>query len=151
MGFRVRVERDSSRDIDREKNDGRDREGNRAALTPGPFSYEPPGSGKLSHLGETHPEPGRVATIRRWRNRWRRGGIEGLVPTYPRYRPRRVPPAAIEWIHHARQELGLGAARTRLWLQRVHGVRLAMGTIQRVFRDVGMPRLRRTRKRDHAR
>jgi transposase len=37
-------------------------------------------------------------TIRQWRNRWRRGGIEGLVPTYPRRRPRRVPPAAIEWI-----------------------------------------------------
>jgi transposase InsO family protein len=87
-------------------------------------------------------------TIRRWRNRWRRGGIEGLVPTYPRHRPRRVSPEAIERIHHARQELGLGAARTRLWLQRVHGVRLAMGTIHRVFRDLGVPRLRRTRKRE---
>src|SRR5499427_8070724 len=62
-------------------------------------------------------------TIRRWRKRWRRGGVEGLVPGY-------------------------GAARTRLWLQRVHGVRLAMGTIQRVFRDIGLPRLRRTRKRE---
>jgi transposase InsO family protein len=87
-------------------------------------------------------------TIRRWRNRWRRGGIEGLVPTYPRHRPRHVSSAAIELIRHARQELGLGAARTRLWLQRVHGVRLAMGTIQRVFRDLGLPRLRRTRKRE---
>jgi hypothetical protein len=67
------------------------------------------------------------------------GGIEGLVPTYPWHRPRRVPPAAIELIHHARQELGLAAARTRLWLQRVHGVRLTMGTIQRVFRDLGCP------------
>jgi len=87
-------------------------------------------------------------TIRRWRNRSRRGGIEGLVPAYPRHRPRRVSPAAIELIGHARQELGLGAARTRLWLQRVHGIRLAMGTIQRVFRDLGLPRLRRTRKRE---
>src|SRR6202022_2460954 len=34
------------------------------------------------------------------------------------------------------------------WLQRVHGIRLAMGTIQRVFRDLGVPRLRRTRKRE---
>jgi len=58
-----------------------------------------------------------------------------------------VSPAAIELIRHTRQELGLGAARTRLWLQRVHGIRLAMGTIQRVFRDLGMARLRRTRKR----
>ena len=86
-------------------------------------------------------------TIRRWRKRWRRDGVAGLVPSYPRHRPRRVSPAAIELIRHARQELGYGASRARLWLQRVHGVRLAMGTIQRVFRDVGVPRLRRTRKR----
>jgi transposase len=87
-------------------------------------------------------------TIRRWRKRWRRGGVEGLVPAYPRHRARRVPPAAVELIRQARQELGYGAARARLWLQRVHGVRLAMGTIQRVFRDIGLPRLRRTRKRE---
>jgi helix-turn-helix protein len=61
-------------------------------------------------------------TIRRWRRRWRSSGVEGLVPSYPRHRARRVSPAAIEWIRHARQELGLGAARTRLWLQRVHEV-----------------------------
>src|SRR5215813_1401600 len=87
-------------------------------------------------------------TIRRWRKRWQRGGVEGLVPAYPRHRARRVSPAAIELIRQARQDLGYGAARTRLWLQRVHGVRLAMGTIQRVFRDLGLPRLRRTRKRE---
>ncbi len=87
-------------------------------------------------------------TIRRWRKRWRRSGVEGLVPFYPRHRARRVPPASIELIRQARQELGYGAARARLWLQRVHGIRLAMGTIQRVFRDVGLPRLRRTRKRE---
>src|SRR5437899_7496423 len=86
-------------------------------------------------------------TIRRWRKRWRRGGVEGLVPSYPRHRQRRVPPAAIELIRQARQELGYGACRTRLWLQRRHGIRLAMGTIQRIFRDIGLPRLRRTRKR----
>jgi hypothetical protein len=38
VGFHVRIERDSPPDLDREKNEGRDREGNRAALTPGPFS-----------------------------------------------------------------------------------------------------------------
>jgi transposase InsO family protein len=70
------------------------------------------------------------------------------VPSYPRHRARRVSPAAVELVRHARQEFGYGAARTRLWLQRVHGIRLAMGTIQRVFRDMGLPRLRRTRKRE---
>jgi transposase InsO family protein len=59
-----------------------------------------------------------------------------------------VPPEALERIRQARQELGYGAPRTRLWLQRVHGIRLAGGTIQRVFRDLGLPRLRRTRKRE---
>ena len=48
--------------------------------------------------------------------RWRRGGVEGLVPAYPRHRARRVSPAAIELIRQARQDLSYGAARTRLWL-----------------------------------
>src|SRR2546427_13294521 len=34
-------------------------------------------------------------TIRRWRKRWRRGGVEGVVPSYPRHRVRRVPPPSI--------------------------------------------------------
>jgi transposase InsO family protein len=89
-----------------------------------------------------------VRTIRRWRRRWRSGGLAGLVPLYPRHRQRRLTPVVIELIRQARQECAYGAARTRLWLQRVHGVRLAMGTIQRVFRDLGLPRLRRTRKRE---
>ena len=53
----------------------------------------------------------------------------------------------LEHIRHARESLGYGAARTRLWLLRTHHVRLAMGTIQRAFRDLGLPYLRRTRKR----
>ncbi len=58
-------------------------------------------------------------TTRRSRKRWRRGGVEGLVPSYPRDRARRVPPASIELIRQARQELGYAAARARLWLQRM--------------------------------
>src|SRR5213080_2625815 len=88
-----------------------------------------------------------VRTIRRWRVRWRQDGLEGLVPRYPRRRGRRVTPRVIELIGHARRELGYGAARTQLWLRRVHDVRVAMGTIQRIFRDLGIPYLRRTRKR----
>src|SRR5436309_10442082 len=86
-------------------------------------------------------------TIRRWRVRWRQDGLEGLVPRYPRRRGRRVTPRVIELIGHARRERGYGAARTQLWLRRVHDVRVAMGTIQRIFRDLGIPYLRRTRKR----
>src|SRR5262245_11996077 len=86
-------------------------------------------------------------TVRRWRVRWRALGLAGLVPRYPRRRQRRVRPEVVELIRHARQELAYGAARTRLWLFRVHQVRLAMGTIQRVFGELRLPRLRRTRKR----
>ncbi|HEV8275198.1 MAG TPA: integrase core domain-containing protein [Streptosporangiaceae bacterium] len=86
-------------------------------------------------------------TVRRWRDRWQAGGVPGLVPRYPRRRAGRIRPELVPLIEHARKELGDGAARTRLWLQRVHQARLAMGTIQRVFRDLGVPRLRRTRKR----
>src|SRR3989449_7892835 len=88
-----------------------------------------------------------VRTIRRWRVRWRQGSLEGLVPRYPRRRGRRVTPRVIELIGQARRDLGYGAARTQLWLRRVHEVRVAMGTIQRIFGDLGIPYLRRGRKR----
>jgi len=88
-----------------------------------------------------------VRTIRRWRVRWRQGSLEGLVPRYPRRRGRRVTPRVIELVGQARRDLGYGAARTQLWLRRVHDVRVAMGTIQRIFRDLGIPYLRRVRKR----
>jgi transposase InsO family protein len=88
-----------------------------------------------------------VRTIRRWRVRWRQGALQGLVPRYPRHRGRRITPRVIELIGQARRELEYGAQRTQLWLRRIHDIRVAVGTIQRVFRDIGLPRLRRTRKR----
>ena len=88
-----------------------------------------------------------VRTIRRWRVRWRQGGLAALVPRYPPRRGRRVTARVIELVGQARRELAYGAQRTQLWLRRVHDVRIAMGTVQRIFRDLGLPRLRRTRKR----
>jgi hypothetical protein len=61
-------------------------------------------------------------TIRRWRKRWRSSGVEGLVPSYPRHRPRQVAPAAIELVRHARQELGYGP------LGRASGCNACMGS-----------------------
>ena len=88
-----------------------------------------------------------VRTIRRWRVRWRQDALQGLVPRYPRRRGRRISPRVIELVGQARRELAYGAQRTQLWLRRVHEVRVAVGTIQRIFRDLGLPRLRRTPKR----
>ena len=80
-----------------------------------------------------------VRTLRRWRVRWRAEGLAGLVPRYPRRRAAQKRRAVLEHLRYARESLGYGAARTRLWLLRTHHVRLAMGTIQRAFRDLGVP------------
>jgi len=88
-----------------------------------------------------------VRTVRRWRVRWRRDGLGGLEPRYPRHRGSSKRRAGLEHIRYARETLGYGAARTRLWLLRTHRIALSMGTIQRAFRDLGLPYLRRTRKR----
>ena len=78
-------------------------------------------------------------TVCRWRRRWRAEGLAGLTPRYPRQRPSRLRPEVLGHIRHARETLHYGAARTRLWLLRMHQVRLAMGTIQRVFRAWACP------------
>jgi transposase InsO family protein len=86
-------------------------------------------------------------TVRAWRTRHQRGGLTGLVPRYPARRPRRIPEVQVELVAYARRTLQYGATRTQLWLVRVHQVRLAQATIQRIFRDLGLPRLCRTKKR----
>jgi transposase InsO family protein len=87
-------------------------------------------------------------TVRLWRDRWRAEGVHGLIPRYPdRRRRRRVTPEIIELLRQARGELEYGSGKTKIWLERVHRVRLTTVTIQRVFRDLGMPRLRRTKRR----
>jgi transposase len=78
-------------------------------------------------------------TVRTWVRRWRADGAPGLVPQYPRQRQRRLAAATIELIRIARLEYGWGAPRTRLWLERDHALTVNARTIQRVFRDIGMP------------
>src|SRR5690349_23232803 len=56
-------------------------------------------------------------TIRAWRNRWREGGLAGLLPQYPARRARRrVDDRMLGLIKQARIELRLGAGSTRIWL-----------------------------------
>ncbi len=86
-------------------------------------------------------------TVRAWRQRWRAAGPVGLIPRYPARRGRRVEPRVVELVTHARRDLEYGATRTQIWLFRIHGLRVAAQTIQRIFRDIGMPRLRKTKKR----
>jgi transposase InsO family protein len=71
----------------------------------------------------------------------------GLVPQYPARRRRRIGDDVVALITQARLEHKFGASRTRIWLERVHHVRVATETIQRVFRDIGVPHLMKTRRR----
>ena len=86
-------------------------------------------------------------TVREWRDRFRALGPDGLIPQYPDRKKRRVAPEISPLVEHARRELRYGASRTRTWLLRVHRIRTTTTTIQRIFRDIGVPRLQRVRKR----
>jgi transposase len=86
-------------------------------------------------------------TVRQWWRNWQRAGIQGLVPQYPARRRRRIGEDVIALITEARLEHKFGANRTQIWLARVHHVRVATETIQRVFRDIGVPHLVKTRRR----
>ena len=86
-------------------------------------------------------------TVRAWGTRRRAVGVAGLVPRAPARQPRRVSAAHVALVAHARRTLQAGATRTPVWLFLVHPGRLAQSTIQRLCRDIGLPRLRRPKKR----
>ena len=86
-------------------------------------------------------------TVRVWFRRWKSGGERGLVPRYPQRRKRRVADRIVELARIARVEHRWGASRTQVWLQRVHKLRVNTKTIQRVFREIGVPVLTKTRRR----
>jgi hypothetical protein len=50
-------------------------------------------------------------------------------------------------IRVARSEHRFGSARAQVWLKRVHNLQVNAGTIQQVFREMGMPVLTKTPKR----
>jgi transposase len=89
-------------------------------------------------------------TARRWRDRWKAAGVEGLIARYPKRRARPTSDGLRELIHVARQELHYGSTRTQLGLWRRHRVRVAQSTIQRVVRELGLPPVHPARKRRHA-
>jgi len=86
-------------------------------------------------------------TVRVWFRRWKSEGQMGLVPRYPQRRKRRVADAIVELARTARVEYRWGASRTQVWLARVHKLRVNPKTIHRVFREIGVPVLTKTRPR----
>ena len=77
-------------------------------------------------------------TVREWRDRYCAQGIVGLIPLYPERRQPRLAPEVLALIEHARRELQYGAARTRIWLRRVHKRNVPMATISRAFVRLGL-------------
>jgi transposase len=86
-------------------------------------------------------------TVRDWVNRYQAAGLVGLVPQYPKHRPRRIAESTVALIREAREQHRWGAQRTRIWLQRVHNLHVNARSIQHIFRDLGMPRLTKTPRR----
>ena len=70
-----------------------------------------------------------------------------MAPRYAARRRRRIGENVVPLITQARLEHKFGANRTQIWLARVHQVRVATQTIQRVFCDIGVPHLVKTRRR----
>jgi hypothetical protein len=71
----------------------------------------------------------------------------GLVPRYPPRRKRRVSETIVELARTARVEYRWGASPTQVWLARVHKLHVNPKTIHRVFREIGVPVLTKTRAR----
>lgn len=86
-------------------------------------------------------------TVRTWHRRWVASGPAGLVPRHPLKRRRRLSEETVRLIEQARRDLQFGAMRTRIWLDRVHRIRVATATIRRICRDLGYPPIRRTEPR----
>lgn len=82
-------------------------------------------------------------TVRAWRRRLQAAGLVGLVPRYSPICARRIAESTVALIEHARRDLMYGAVRTRIWLERVHRIRVAAATIRRICHRLGYPSLRR--------
>jgi transposase-like protein len=76
-----------------------------------------------------------------------RPGLTGLIPRYPQRRKRRISPEVIELIAEARREFRYGASRTRLWLMRVHEVKVATKTITSICSELGLRSIHPPRRR----
>jgi transposase InsO family protein len=70
-----------------------------------------------------------------------------LVPRHQLKRRRRLSDETVHLIEQARRDLQFGAMRTRIWLKRVHHIRVATATIRRICRDLGYAPVRRTEPR----
>ena len=81
----------------------------------------------------------------RWRDAYRRNGVEGLVNARPvaRNHPNRTPDEVIEKVLHLRRKYHLGPIRIVWYLERYHGIQVSDAGVYRILRRNGLNRLPR--------
>ena len=62
-----------------------------------------------------------------------------MVPRHPLKRRRRLSDETVPLIEQARRDLQFGAMRARIWLDRVHRIRVAPAMVCRICRDLAIP------------
>lgn len=70
-----------------------------------------------------------------------------MAPRHLLKHRRRLSDETVHLIEQARRDLQFGAMRTRIWLERVHHIRVATATIRRICQDLGYAPVRRTEPR----
>jgi len=81
----------------------------------------------------------------RWRDAYRRNGVEGLVNARPiaRNHPNRTPDEVVEKVLHLRRKYHLGPIRIVWYLERYHGIQVSDAGVYRILRRNGLNRLPR--------
>ena len=81
----------------------------------------------------------------RWRDAYRKNGVEGLVNARPvaRNHPNRTPDEVIEKVLHLRRKYHLGPIRIVWYLERYHGIQVSDAGVYRILRRNGLNRLPR--------
>ena len=79
----------------------------------------------------------------RWRDAYRKNGVEGLVNAKPvaRNHPNRTPDEVIEKVLHLRRKYHLGPIRIVWYLERYHGIKMSDAGVYRILRRNGLNRL----------
>jgi transposase InsO family protein len=85
------------------------------------------------------------ASFYRWRDAYRRHGVEGLCNAKPiaRSHPNRTPDEVVEKVLHLRRTYHLGPIRIVWYLERYHGIRVSDAGVYRILRRNGLNRLPR--------
>jgi transposase InsO family protein len=85
------------------------------------------------------------STFWRWRLRYQKHGLKGLLLEHRTCRPRKIKPEIEQKILELREKLGYGHQRISLYLKRYLGIKVAASTVWTILKRNKMPNLYMTR------